>query len=68
MIKLIWYLVNISIISLILINNPTSINTNNFNSQNKFFSFKSNQLLTEKFILINIIIFIILTTVLSIYI
>lgn len=63
-----WYLIDIIIIFLILVNNPSSINTNNLNNQNKFFTFRSNQLLVEKFILISIIIFIFFTAILSIYI
>jgi len=67
MLKLIWYLISINIIFIILINNPSSQTTNSLTNQNKFFTFRSNQLLIEKFILISIIIFIIFTAILSTY-
>ena len=68
MFKLIWYLINIILIFLILVNSPSNTYTNNLTNQNKFFSFRSSQLFIEKFILISIILFIVVTVILSSYI
>nr|YP_009399126.1 preprotein-translocase subunit g [Taenioma perpusillum]ARW68523.1 preprotein-translocase subunit g [Taenioma perpusillum] len=65
MIKLIWYFFSISLISLVLINNPNSSNTI---SQNKIFTFNSNQLFIQKIIFINVILFILCTVLYSVYI
>nr|QCI04696.1 Preprotein-translocase subunit g [Apoglossum ruscifolium] len=68
MIKLFWYIVSILTIFFILVNNPSSNNVNNFINQNKFFTFSSNQLLIQRLIFFNIILFIVFTILCSIYI
>nr|QCI06056.1 Preprotein-translocase subunit g [Delesseria sanguinea] len=68
MIKLVWYIVNFLTIFLILFNSPNNSSLNSFVDQNSMFTFRSNQFLIQKFIIISILVFVILTILCSIYI
>ena len=68
MLKLAWYIISVLTILLILLNSPSNNNVNSFGNQNKLFSMRSNQLLVQKFIILNVLLFIIFATLCSIYI
>lgn len=67
MIKFFLYIVSFLIVFLILTNNPSSNNINNFMSRNKLLSFSSNQILIQKIISFSILIFFILTIIILVY-
>lgn len=68
MIKLFWYIVSFLTIFLILVNSPSNSGLSSFVDQNSLFTFRSNQFLIQKFIVISILMFMILTILCSIYI
>nr|QCI05054.1 Preprotein-translocase subunit g [Callithamnion tetricum] len=62
MLKLLWYTISIVIISLILINSPSSSNIGNIGNSNTMFSVtRSNQVKLQQMIFIFIIVFLICT-------
>nr|YP_009393742.1 preprotein-translocase subunit g [Caloglossa beccarii]ARW62304.1 preprotein-translocase subunit g [Caloglossa beccarii] len=67
MIKLVFYILSILIISLILFNNPNSNIQNNFINQSKLLNFSSNQIFIQKVIFTMVNIFIVLNILTNIF-
>lgn len=57
LLKLVWYIISLMTILLVLINNPSTSNMNNFIMRNQFINFNSSQMLIQKLIIINIFCF-----------
>nr|WGH13067.1 Preprotein-translocase subunit g [Echinothamnion sp.] len=61
MLKFFWYIFSLSTVFCVLLNTPNSSNIGSSINQNSIFSFRSNKLLMERLISLNVLMFFIFT-------